>query len=68
MYNEPPKEKLGNPGIWLDIDPSKVKQRIDSITRRLERVRRQFDSQIETDDSIAQITQQKSSSLDKLSS
>ena len=67
MYNEPPKEKLGNPGIWLNIDPSKVKQRIDSITRRLERVRRQFDSQIETDDSIAQITQQKASSLDKLS-
>ena len=68
MYNEPSKEKLGNPGIWLNIDPSKVKQRIDSITRRLERVRRQFDSQIETDDSIAQSTQQTSSSLDKLSS
>ncbi len=68
MYNEPPKEKLGNPGIWLNIDPSKVKQRIDAITRRLERVRRQSDSQIETDDSIAQTIQQKSSSLDKLSS
>lgn len=68
MYNEPPKEKLGNPGIWLNIDPSKVKQRIDSITRRLERVRRQLDSQIDTDDSIAQSTQQEASSLDKLSS
>jgi hypothetical protein len=68
VYNEPSKEKLGNSGIWLNIDPSKVKQRIDSITRRLERVRHQFDPQIETDDSIAQITQQKSSSLDKLSS
>ena len=68
MYNEPPKEKLGNPGIWLNIDPSKVKQRIDSITRRLERVRRQSDSQIATDDSIAQTTEQKASSLNKLSS
>jgi hypothetical protein len=68
VYNEPPKEKLGNPGIWLNIDPSKVKQRIDSITRRLERVRRQLDSQIDTDDSIAQSTQQEASSLDKLSS
>ena len=64
MYNEPPKEKLGNPGIWLNIDPSKVKQRIDAITRRLERVRRQSDSKIETDDSIAQSIQHKSSSLD----
>jgi hypothetical protein len=64
VYNKPPKEKWGNPSIWLNIDPSKVKQRIDSITRRLERVRHQFDAETEMDNSIAQSTQTEASSFD----
>ncbi len=38
---------LGNPTIWLSIDPQTVKQRIDRITEQLERVRHRFESQIE---------------------
>ncbi|HEY9835104.1 MAG TPA: hypothetical protein V6D26_31430 [Stenomitos sp.] len=41
------KTQKGNPTIWLSIDPTTVKQRIDQITERLEKVRRQFESQIE---------------------
>lgn len=41
------KANKGNPTIWLSIDPTTVKQRIDTITERLERVRRQFESPVE---------------------
>jgi hypothetical protein len=41
------KANKGNPTIWLSIDPMTVKQRIDRITERLERVRRQFETQVE---------------------
>lgn len=41
------KANKGNPTIWLSIDPTTVKQRIDRITERLERVRRQFETQVE---------------------
>ncbi|HEY9902803.1 MAG TPA: hypothetical protein V6D43_10285 [Candidatus Sericytochromatia bacterium] len=37
--------------IWSNIDPLKVKQRIETITARLERVQRQFDTQVEADNS-----------------
>ena len=40
--------------IWSNIDPLKVKQRIDTITARLEEVRRKFDPQIETDNFFTQ--------------
>jgi len=42
---------LGNPAIWLSIDPKTVKQRIDRITEQLERVRQQFESQVEASSS-----------------
>ena len=45
--NSKGKANKGNPTIWLSIDPTAVKQRIDRITERLERVRRQFESQVE---------------------
>lgn len=38
------KDKYCRPEIWSNIDQAKVKQRIDRITQRLERVRRQFES------------------------
>jgi hypothetical protein len=38
------KDKFCRPEIWSNIDPAKVKQRIDRITQRLERVQRQFES------------------------
>lgn len=38
MYYRTKKEVY--PNIWLNIDPMKVKQRIDQITQRLEQVRR----------------------------
>lgn len=38
MYYRAKKE--GYPNIWFNIDPMKVKQRIDQITQRLEQVRR----------------------------
>lgn len=41
------KANKGNPTIWLSIDPTTVKQRIDRITERLEKVRRQFETQVE---------------------
>ena len=37
-------EKFCRPDIWSNIDPTKVKQRIDKITNRLERVRRLFEA------------------------
>jgi hypothetical protein len=37
------QEKFCRPDIWSNIDPLKVKQRIDKITHRLERVRRLFE-------------------------
>lgn len=41
------KANKGNPTIWLSIDPMTIKQRIDTITERLERVRRKFESKVE---------------------
>jgi hypothetical protein len=38
------KDKFCRPEIWSNIDPAKVKQRIDRITQRLERVQRQFET------------------------
>ncbi|MBD2014219.1 hypothetical protein H6F96_09570 [Microcoleus sp. FACHB-53] len=38
------QDKFCRPDMWSNIDPTKVKQRIDRITQRLERVRRQFES------------------------
>jgi hypothetical protein len=40
-------ENLGNPNLWLSIDPNTVKQRIDRITARLEKVLQQYDAQAE---------------------
>ena len=37
MYYRSKKEDY--PNIWFNIDPMKVKQRIDQITQRLEQVR-----------------------------
>jgi thymidylate kinase len=41
------KANKGNPTIWLSIDPMTIKQRIDTITDGLERVRRKFESKVE---------------------
>jgi len=41
------EENLGNPNIWLSIDPKSVKQRVDRITERLEKVRRELEYQVE---------------------
>lgn len=43
-YQDKDKDKYCRPDIWSNIDPAKVKQRIDKITQRLERVQRQFES------------------------
>ena len=43
-YQNKDNEKFCRPDIWSNIDPTKVKQRIDKITNRLERVRRQFEA------------------------
>jgi hypothetical protein len=48
------KQKFGETNIWSNIDPLKVKQRIETITAQLERVRRQFDLQIDADNSSIQ--------------
>ena len=37
------KEKYSRANIWSYIDPLKVKQRIDRITRKLEEVQRQHE-------------------------
>lgn len=47
-------EEFCSPDIWSTIDPLKVKQRIDTITARLEEVRRKFDPQIEMDNFFTQ--------------
>ncbi len=36
--------------IWSSIDPEKVKQRIDTITKQLDKVRRKFEPQSEVKD------------------
>lgn len=45
-YKGKDKEKntFCRPDIWSNIDPKKVKQRIDRITQHLETVRRQFET------------------------
>ena len=43
-YRDKDNEKFCRPDIWSNIDPTKVKQRIDKITNRLERVRRLFEA------------------------
>ncbi len=48
------EETFCRPTIWLNIDPLKVKQRIDAITLRLEEVLRQFELEIEIDNSFLQ--------------
>ncbi len=47
-------KKLCRPNVWSNIDPLKVKQRIDTITERLEEVRRQFESESEAGNSLTQ--------------
>jgi hypothetical protein len=39
-YQDKNKDKFCRPDIWSNIDPLKVKQRIDKITHQLEKVRR----------------------------
>ncbi|MFB8787518.1 MAG: hypothetical protein U7123_01375 [Potamolinea sp.] len=41
------EENLGNPNIWLSIDPKTVKQRVDRITAQLEKVLCQYESQVD---------------------
>lgn len=53
MYYEP-KDKSGNPKIWLNIDPLKVKQRIDQIAEQLEAVRRKFEPLLDKSNSFDQ--------------
>jgi hypothetical protein len=40
-------ENFGNPNLWFNIDPKTVKQRIDRITARLDKVLYQNDAQAE---------------------
>lgn len=47
------REEFSRSDIWSNIDPMKVKQRIDTITAQLEEVRRKFDPHIEADNSFA---------------
>lgn len=42
-YQDKSKDKFCRPDIWSNIDPLKVKQRIDKITNQLEKVRRDFE-------------------------
>jgi hypothetical protein len=44
QYRTKNQDKIYRPHIWLNIDPLKVKQRIDRITRKLEKVRQEFES------------------------
>ena len=45
-------QELENPTVWLRVDPETVKQRLERITERLEKVRRkEFESQQQTDSS-----------------
>jgi hypothetical protein len=53
MYNRMWYE-FSRPNIWSNIDPSKVKQRIDTITAQLEGVRHQFEPEIKVGNSSAQ--------------
>ena len=53
MYDNVQGE-FSRPNIWSNIDPSKVKQRIDTITAQLEEGRRQFEPEIEKSNSLAQ--------------
>jgi hypothetical protein len=43
------KEDFQRLNIWSNIDLLKVKQRIERITARIEKVRQQFDPQVEAD-------------------
>lgn len=45
------REESNRSSIWSTIDPVKVKQRIDTITARLEGVLRKLNPQIEADNS-----------------
>lgn len=53
-YQSNDNEKFCRPDIWSNIDPTKVKQRIDKITHRLERVRRQFEAREAENSSVEQ--------------
>ncbi len=55
MYYQ--RQKGDGPNVWLNVDPVKVKQRIDRITQRLEQVRHQFES-AQPDNSINSQQQQ----------
>lgn len=48
MYYEM-REESDRSSIWTNIDPLKVKQRINRITAQLEGVLRKLNPQIETD-------------------
>jgi hypothetical protein len=49
------KEGFQRPNIWSNIDLLKVKQRIERITAQIERVRQQFDPQVEADNSSSSL-------------
>ncbi len=51
MYYEQDNQS-SNPNVWLNIDPLKVKQRIDRIADRIEGVRRKFELLSEVSDSV----------------
>lgn len=53
MYYEQ-EENYGNPKVWLNVDPLKVKQRIDRIAEQLEGVRRKFEPLLEVSNSFNQ--------------
>lgn len=45
-------QELENPTVWLRVDPDTIKQRLDRITERLEKVRhKEFESQQQADSS-----------------
>jgi hypothetical protein len=48
------EENRGNSKIWLNIDPLKVKQRIDQIAERLDGVRRKFEPVVDSTNSFGQ--------------
>jgi hypothetical protein len=47
------EENYGNPKLWLNVDPLKVKQRIDQIAEQLEEVRRKFEPVVEGSNSFS---------------
>ncbi len=51
-YSE--EENRGNPKVWLNIDPLKVKRRIDQIAEQLDGVRRKFESAVDLNNSFGQ--------------